>query len=229
MLARLAGALAVSLLLAGAPALPASAADPVGPYAAPTARDASPRPDDAPVVTSPIDVANPCDRTVVPPVGADGTTCMLPFPNNLYTTGTGADRRLNLPLIGMPKNAAGKPISPLPYAASDGFSPGQLLVVKVPGLDDPEAFARTGSVPITDLERYRSPDAPIVVIDVQTGRRHPIWTEIDSNPLGPLPQGSAAGLVTGQVEEQTRTSRTRRPPPLGRRTPPTCSCSSARP
>ena len=195
---RLAASLSGLTLLLGAAvvAVPA-AATPTSPYAAPTARDAAPRPDDRPVATSPLDVANPCDRTVVPPPGADGTTCMLPFPSNLYTTGTGADRRLNLPALGMPKNAAGKPISPLPYSASDGFSPGQVLVVKVPGLDSPEAFAKTGSVPITDLGRYRAADAPIVVIDVQTGKRHPVWTEIDVNPLGPVPQLQVASEQSG--------------------------------
>lgn len=194
---RLAAALSGVTLLAGAAVFSPATAQEAGPYAAPTAKDAVPRPNDQPVATSPVDVANPCDRTVVPPPGADGTTCMLPFPSNLYTTGTGEDRRLNLPLAGMPKNAAGKPLSPLPYSASDGFSPGQLLVVKVPGLDNREAFARTGSVPITDIARYRAPDAPVVVIDVQTGQRHPIWTEIDVNPLGPVPQLLTASEETG--------------------------------
>ena len=166
-------------------------------YAAATAQDAQPRPTDDPVETSLVDTANPCDRTVLPPPGADGSTCMLPFPNNLFTTGTGGDRRLNLPVLGMPKNAAGKPINPLPYSASDGFSPGQLIVVKVPGLDNRTAFAKTGSVPITDLERYRAAEAPVVVIDVQTGQRHPIWTELDVNPLGPVPQLQVAYEESG--------------------------------
>ncbi len=190
---RLVAALAAVTLTAGLAALPgAQAQQASGPYAAPTARDATPRPHDAPVATSPVDVVNPCDRTVLPTPGQDGTTCMLPWPSNLYTTGTGTDRRLNLPLAGMPKNAAGKPINPLPYADSDGFSPGQLIVVRVPGLDNPEAFQRTGSVPITDMARYRAADAPVVVIDVQTGQRHPIWTEIDTNPLNPLAQAQVA-------------------------------------
>ena len=195
---RLAALLSGVTLLVGTAlvSMPANAA-PASPYAARTATDAQSRPGDKPVATSPVDVVNPCDRTVVPPPGADGTTCMLPFPSNLYTTGTGTDRRLNLPLLGMPKNAAGKPISPLPYSASDGFSPGQLLIVKVPGLDNQAAFKRTGSVPITDMQRYLAPDAPVVVIDVQTGKRHPIWTEIDINPLGPVPQAQVASEQSG--------------------------------
>ena len=200
---RLAALLAGLGLLAGSAvvSLPAAAAN-SGPYAALSAQDAQPRPGDAPVATSPLDVANPCDRTVLPTPGQDGTTCMLPFPNNLFTTGTGADRHLNLPLAGMPKDAVGKPVNPLPYADSDGFSPGQLVVVKVPGLDNPAAFTQTGSVPITDMARYLAVDAPVVVIDVQTGERHPIWTEIDVNPLGPLPQAAGAGTVIGEVADQ---------------------------
>jgi hypothetical protein len=205
---RLAAGLSGVTLLAGAAFVSLPAAAEESRFAAPTATDAQPRPADDPVATSAVDVANPCDRTVVPPPGADGTTCMLPFPSNLYTTGTGKDRRLNLPLAGMPKDAAGKPISPLPYSASDGFSPGQMLVVKVPGLDNPEAFARTGSVPITDMERYLAPDAPVVVIDVQTGKRHPIWTEIDVNPLGPVPQLQVAHEQTGAPAPPARPTNT---------------------
>ncbi|HVF19439.1 MAG TPA: hypothetical protein VNA14_04260 [Mycobacteriales bacterium] len=165
------------------------------PAAPPTARDARPRPNDAPKATVFPDPANPtgCDRSALDArvAGSDGSSCMLPFPNDLFTRGTGAARRLNLPLAGMPKNAAGKPINPLPYAASDGFSPGQLIVVRAPGLDNPAAYERTASVPITDMGRYLDPRAPVVVIDVQTGKRHPIWTEIDVNPLRPLPTTAA--------------------------------------
>ncbi len=182
----------------GAVGGPALAASPAG-----HSGDATPRPNDRPVATSPVDALNPCDRTVLPPPGADGTTCMLPFPSNLYTTGTGKGRRLNLPLAGMPKDAAGKPISPVPYSTSDGFSPGQLLVIKVPGLDNRAALEKTGSVPITDLGRYRDANAPIVVFDVQTGKRQPIFTEIDVNPLEPLAQSRAGGLVTGEAGQPT--------------------------
>ena len=33
----------------------------------------------------------------------DPSACMLPFPNDLFTVGTGRQRRLNLPVAGMPK------------------------------------------------------------------------------------------------------------------------------
>ena len=52
-------------------------------------------------------------------------------------------------------------------------------------MDTPEAFAKTGSVPITDMARYLDPNTPIVVIDAATGERQMIWTELDSNASTP--------------------------------------------
>ncbi|MBK5307732.1 MAG: hypothetical protein JJD92_13685 [Frankiaceae bacterium] len=186
-----------AVLLAGL-GIGVPAASALAPTAAGDATDAQPRPDDDPLPTVFPDPTNPtgCDTTQpdAHAGGSDGFSCMTPWPNDLFTTGTGAARRLNLPLAGMPKDAAGKPISPLPYNVSDGFSPGQRMVIRIPGLDSREAFALTKSVPITDMGAYLSPTAPVVVIDVQTGKRHPIWTEIDTNPLGPVPTaGSASG------------------------------------
>ena len=85
----------------------------------------------------------------------------------------------------MPRNRLGKPVSAAPYNCSDGFSPGNMIVTKVPGLDTPEAFARTGAVPITDIERSFDPDQPIVVINARTLERQLIWSELDANPADP--------------------------------------------
>jgi hypothetical protein len=85
----------------------------------------------------------------------------------------------------MPRNRLGKPVSSAPYNWNDGFSPGNMIVTKVPGLDTPEAFARTGAVPITDIERSFDADQPIVVINARTLRRHLIWSELDANPADP--------------------------------------------
>jgi hypothetical protein len=79
----------------------------------------------------------------------------------------------------MPRNVDGTPIAPGDYNASDGFSPGQTIVVKVPGLDTPEAFARTGAVPQTDLARAYDRREPVVVLDARTRRRHLVWAELD--------------------------------------------------
>ncbi len=126
--------------------------------------------------------------TFAPGAGASGcdpvdpSACLLPWPNDHFTRsdpGTPTGRRLDLTDADMPRNAQGVPIAASDYDAADGFSPGAALVTRFPGLDSDAALARTGAVPETDLARYRDERAPIVVIDAQTGRRHPIWAEVD--------------------------------------------------
>jgi hypothetical protein len=207
LLALVSAAALLAALGGGAPAAAALGRVTAAGDAPPTAQDANARPHDDPRPTPFPDPLNPtgCDRTMVEDraAGADGSACMLPFPNDLFTRGTGKARRLNLPVAGMPKDAAGKPINPLPYTASDGFSPGALIVAHVPGLDNPDALAKTGAASITDMGKYADPTAPIVLIDVQTGKRWPIWVEIDVNPLGPFPTTLAAheGSVSDQIPQ----------------------------
>src|SRR3954454_17500306 len=114
--------------------------------------------------------------------GLDPSACLLPFPNDSFTkadASTPTGRRLNFSLLGMPSNKAGKPIDPTDWNRADGFSPGSLIVTKVPGLDTPTALEQTGSVPITDIARTYDDDAPVVLLDADTGNRQPIWTELD--------------------------------------------------
>ena len=85
----------------------------------------------------------------------------------------------------MPKNRFGSGIEAAPYNRYDGFSPGNMIVTKVPGLETPEAFKQTGAVPISDVARSFDPDQPVVVINARTGERQLIWSEIDSNPANP--------------------------------------------
>ena len=81
----------------------------------------------------------------------------------------------------MPANTSHVHMDAAPYNEAEGFSPGQSIVVKAPGLDTQEAAAATGAVPLSDLGEYTDDDAPVVVIDATTGERWPIWVEIDSN------------------------------------------------
>ena len=114
----------------------------------------------------------------------DPAACMLPFPNDYFTVqdeSTPTGRRVDFDITAMPRNVAGKPIDPRDYNYADGFSPGQLIVTKVPGLDNQAAFEQTGAVPIDDLARGRDKNQPIVVIDAATGKRQLIWAEIDWN------------------------------------------------
>ncbi|MGI8754739.1 MAG: hypothetical protein ACR2MB_02550, partial [Acidimicrobiales bacterium] len=102
--------------------------------------------------------------------------CPLPFPNDYFTvrdakTDTGL--RVALTSEEMPKNADGKPIDVTEQDRNDGFSPGSALLVDLPGVD----LGRSGAAPITDIGASLDSNAPIVLVDTSTGKRHPYWAE----------------------------------------------------
>ena len=118
----------------------------------------------------------------------DPSNCLYPWPNDLFTeesSTSATGRQVALDPLAMPQSRQGVPILPEPFNRSDGFSPGNLIVTKVPGLDNQQAFDNTGAVPITNLSQYADPDQPVVVINTDTGDRHLIWAEIDANPADP--------------------------------------------
>src|SRR3954453_1332070 len=124
----------------------------------------------------------------------DPSVCMLPFPNDYFTkadASTKTGRLLDFDLLGMPRNKAQKPIDPTDWNRADGFSPGSLIVTKIPQIQTQAAPDRSGAVPIPDLKRAYDPDAPIVLIDADTGKRQLIWSEIDSS----VPAGNRSVLV----------------------------------
>jgi hypothetical protein len=132
----------------------------------------------------------------------EGTPCLLPFPDNYYTVEDASTRtglRVDLHDAAMPANEAGVPIDADPYNASDGFSPGQVITLRVAGLDTPESFAKTDPIPLNQLSRNESQTSkePIVVIDAETGERVPIWVELDSNATTPA---STALLIHGATQ-----------------------------
>ncbi|HEX5989460.1 MAG TPA: hypothetical protein VFY75_04515 [Solirubrobacterales bacterium] len=114
--------------------------------------------------------------------------CMLPFPNDYFTRddpSSPTGRRIDFETAGMPTNVFGQPIQAAPYNAADGFSQGATILLKVPGIETTADVRATGAVPINHIGRYRRPGAPVVVIDAETGRRWPIWVEIDSTQPDP--------------------------------------------
>jgi hypothetical protein len=124
----------------------------------------------------------------------DAAICLQPWPNDYFTIAdpaTDTDRRVNLQSASMPKNqplgspVPVTPINPADYNRSDGFSPGNMLITKVPGLETPEAFENTDPVSIDDIAAYDDPAQPVVVINADTGERQPIWAELDSNAADP--------------------------------------------
>lgn len=108
----------------------------------------------------------------------DPTECLLPWPSDHLTVSdadTDTGRRLALDGASMPRNRKGVAIDPTELNRSDGFSPGTMIVTRVPGID----LARTGAPPLGDLARSLDVDSPMVIVDADTGERHPFWAELD--------------------------------------------------
>ncbi|XRQ03387.1 hypothetical protein ACN3XK_43195 [Actinomadura welshii] len=108
----------------------------------------------------------------------DPAACLLPFPNDWYTVadpGTPTGRRVHFQTT--LKNALGLPVRPGEWNRADGFSPGSMLLSRVPGID----LTRTGAAPVTDIGASLRDDAPIVIVDTATGERWPYWAELDAN------------------------------------------------
>ena len=109
----------------------------------------------------------------------DPTECLLVWPSDHLTEAdptTDTGRRLALDPASMPRNVQGVPIDPTELNRSDGFSPGTMIVTRVPGID----LARTGAPPIGDLSQSLAEASPMVIVDAETGERHPFWAELDA-------------------------------------------------
>lgn len=107
----------------------------------------------------------------------DPAACLLPWPNDYFRK----DGRLALTNEMMPRSKDGAPIQASDYNRSDGFSPGQIIVTLVPGLD----LRRSGAAPVTNMGRSLGRRQPIVVIDAKTRKRQLIWSELNSLPENP--------------------------------------------
>lgn len=131
-----------------------------------------------PPLGGPVDVGDvgPTDRC--DPL--DPRHCLLPFPSDTFTVpdeATGTGRRVSFARESMPVNKDGVHVDPTEWNRNDGFSPGQPISLYVPGLD----VERSGLAPLTDIERSLDDDAPVVLLDADTGERHPYWTELDAS------------------------------------------------
>ncbi len=117
-------------------------------------------------------------------IAAPGNACLAPFPNDFYSKVDGnskTGRRVAIPPEATPRNADGKHIEVTELNQADGFSPGPLISIHIPGMDDQAAFDKTGIVPITEINQTYTHDQPAVLIDTSTGDRQLIWGELDSN------------------------------------------------
>ena len=129
----------------------------------------------------PVDLGRAADCDFI--AAQDPDICMSPFPDNYYTLAdatTATGRRINFTAAAMPANAGGEKVDPAPYMESDGFSQGQTISVRVPGLDNPAALEMTDPVGLADPAQYLAENAPVIVLNARTRERQPIWVEIDS-------------------------------------------------
>ncbi|GAA4681635.1 hypothetical protein GCM10023347_40670 [Streptomyces chumphonensis] len=114
----------------------------------------------------------------------DPAACVLPFPSDWHTVpdaSTDTGRRVAFVADALPANVRGTHVDPAEWNRNDGFSPGSMVLAQVPGLD----LGRTGAAPVTDIGASLDRDAPIVLLDLDTGQRHPYWAELDANADDP--------------------------------------------
>lgn len=114
----------------------------------------------------------------------DTTRCYLPYPSNAATVedpSSRTGRRVAFDAAGLPANADGVHVDPAEWNRNDGFSPNSTLLVRVPDLD-PEASSLP---PWTDLAASLADSSPVVLVDVDTGERMPLWAEPDAKAESP--------------------------------------------
>jgi hypothetical protein len=115
--------------------------------------------------------SSPCD-------GLDTSQCMLPFPNDYYTTSSSSTvtgRRISFPPGALPVANGASPIDPAPWEQNDGFSPGSTILTHVPGI----SLSASGIATISDMGRSLAKDSPVVLLDVGTKKLWPTWSELD--------------------------------------------------
>src|SRR3954471_4460391 len=113
----------------------------------------------------------------------DPRHCLLPYPNDWFTKAskkTSTGRILALQRGDMPANTDGIRIDPTDLNRNDGFSPGQPIVTRVPGLD----LAKSKAAPITDVGRSLAKGQPIGLIAAQTRKQQLIFSELDAQATG---------------------------------------------
>lgn len=108
-----------------------------------------------------------------------GGSCLLPWPSAVYleedsTTPTGY--RLVVPPEAMPVNLDGARVDSATLSRYDGFSPDAVIVIAFDGGVSPE-----GLPPPEDVASSLEPDAPIVLLDMESMERVPYFAEVDLN------------------------------------------------
>jgi len=111
------------------------------------------------------------------PLGGQG--CLLPWPSAIYEVAdpsTVTGRRVEVPIEAMPSNIDGVAFDPAWLNRWDGFSPSGPILASFPN-----------GVSNANLPTWKNPDeslaadAPIALVDMNSGRRVPFFAEVDQN------------------------------------------------
>jgi hypothetical protein len=109
---------------------------------------------------------------------------MFPWPSSAFTVAddsTVTGRRVNLNQASLPANKQGVRIDPAEWNRNDGFSPSQVIVTQVPGVD----LAQSAAPTLGDLSQSQDMDASILVLNADTGEPALIFAELDANTEDP--------------------------------------------
>ncbi len=112
-----------------------------------------------------------------------GQACMMPWPTMIYakadpSTPTGF--RLDIPQAAMPVNVDKVPVSPDTFNRRDGFSAlGPILAAF------PTGVSPTGLPSFKDPSESLAPSSSVVLIDMATGERTPLFAEVEQNIMIP--------------------------------------------
>jgi hypothetical protein len=127
----------------------------------------------------------------------DPAQCMLPYPNDWFTrpdrkSATG--RRLDLNVLAMPRNIAGKPIDPSAWNDSDGFSAGSEILTLVPGMTKNSDLGASRLPTDLNIETNNASNLGVILLDATSGKVWPTWSEIDqyTAEAGVIPAGTTA-------------------------------------
>lgn len=129
-----------------------------------------------PIDPGPTPDAGPAIDPACNPLGT--TACLLPWPSAAYLreadTATGV--AVDLPAEAMPVNSDGVAVDPAPFNRFDGFAPSGPMLVAFP-----DGVSAAGLPAHEDPAASLAADAPIVVLDMDTGERVPFFAELDAS------------------------------------------------
>ena len=135
----------------------------------------------------PIDTSNAANCDFIAEPG--NALCLLPFPDDYYTrpdASSPTGRRVDLNTEGdAGQRARASTSTPPPTTPPTASAPARRSCSRCPGSTPPPTSARPARCRSTTSASTGAPNAPVVVIDASTGKRWPIWVEIDSNAADP--------------------------------------------